>query len=157
MILAEPSWVAGGHGTTAAHHCGQLMVSSELCEQKPDDESWAEVMVGPSGNGMISPSPGSRTQHSAQQSAARPGSTTNTTILALSLLLWDTALTATCLEPAAAVQCRLHDYYIIMIQDCIRCLWFVSFSCSIAVSRYYQSESFINIVFVYGWIHWQCD
>ena len=70
--------MAGGHGTTAAHHCGQLMVSSELCEQKPDDESWAKmvVMVGPSGDGMISPSPGSRTQHSAQQSAARPGSNT---------------------------------------------------------------------------------
>ena len=70
--------MAGGHGTTAAHHCGQLMVSSELCEQKPDDESWAEMVMvdgGPSG-GMISPSPGSRTQHSAQQSAARPGSNT---------------------------------------------------------------------------------
>ena len=69
--------MAGGHGTTAAHHCGQLMVSSELCEQKPDDESWAEVVVvGLSGDGMISPSPGSRIQHSAQQSAARPGSNT---------------------------------------------------------------------------------
>ena len=68
--------MAGGHGTTAAHHCGQLMVSSELCEQKPDDESWAGGGDGGASGGMISPSPGSRTQHSAQQSAARPGSNT---------------------------------------------------------------------------------
>ena len=33
--------MAGGHGTTAAHTVVSLMVSSELCEQKPDDESWA--------------------------------------------------------------------------------------------------------------------
>ena len=112
--------MAGGHGTTAAHTVVSLMVSSELCEQKPDDESWAGDGGGDGGpsGGVISLSPGSRTQHSAQQSAARPGSITGS----LSLLLWDTALTATCLEPAAAVQCRLHDYYIIMIQDCIRCL-----------------------------------
>ena len=50
-----------------------LMVSSELCEQKPD-ESWVVVMVvmvGPSG-GMISPSPGSRTKHSSQQPGLAP-------------------------------------------------------------------------------------